>query len=102
VSRSQPRQPDDRRVYDANPTMLFLYRPRQTWMPFSFPRSRTQQAAYNRQLQERFESSRRVAPAVPSPARDPIADLEALAAMHERGALTDAEFSAAKARVLAR
>jgi hypothetical protein len=82
--------------------MLFLYRPRQTWMPFSLPRNRTQQAAYNRQLQARFESSHRVAPAVPSPARDPIAELRELAALHASGALTDAEFSAAKARVLAR
>ena len=82
--------------------MLFLYRPRQTWMPFSLPRNRTQQAAYNRQLQERFESSRRVPRAVPAPARDPIADLKELAALHDSGALTDAEFSAAKAKLLAR
>ncbi len=38
--------------------MLFLYRPRQTWMPFALPRNRTQQAAYNRHLHEtvRFHS----------------------------------------------
>ena len=34
--------------------MLFLYRPRQTWMPFALPRGRTQQDVYNRQLQEGF------------------------------------------------
>ena len=31
--------------------MLFLYRPRQTRMPFARPQSRTQQATYNRRLQ---------------------------------------------------
>jgi hypothetical protein len=86
--------------------MLFLYRPRQTWMPFALPRSRTQQAAYNRQLQERFGATRRVAPAVPAPApppaRDPVADLRGLAALHQSGALTDDEFAAAKAKILAR
>jgi Short C-terminal domain len=83
--------------------MLFLYRPRQTWMPFRLPRSRTQQAAYNRQLQEKFSSTRRVAPAVPAAfERDPIADLEALAELYRSGALTTAEFEAAKAKLLAR
>ena len=42
--------------------MLFLYRPRETWMPFALPRNRTEQAAYNRQLQQQFDSTRRVAP----------------------------------------
>ena len=49
--------------------MLFLYRPRETWMPFAGPRNRTDQAAYNRQLQQKFESTRRVAPAAPAPRR---------------------------------
>jgi hypothetical protein len=81
--------------------VLFLYRPRQTWMPFARPLTRTDQAAYNRQLQERFESTRRVAPAVPASAqRDPIADLKALAALRNDGVLTDAEVEVAKARVL--
>lgn len=81
--------------------MLFLYRPRQTWMPFARPLTRTDQAAYNRQLQETFESTRRVAPAVPASAqRDPIADLKALAALRDDGVLTDAEVEVAKARVL--
>jgi len=41
-------------------------------------------------------------PAAPSPSagRDPIADLERLAALHERGGLTDEEFSAAKRSLL--
>ena len=45
--------------------MLFLYRPRQTWMPYRVPRPRTQQEAYNLQLQQRFGATRRVAPYVP-------------------------------------
>ena len=82
--------------------MLFLYRPRQTWMPFASPRGRTQQAAYNRQLQDRFESTRRVAPAVPATEHDPLQDLRELGALHQSGVLNDAEFASAKARLLAR
>jgi Short C-terminal domain len=82
--------------------MLFLYRPRQTWMPYSLPRNRTEQAQYNRRLQERFASTRRVAPAVPAAReRDPLADLEELGELHRSGVLTDAEFEAAKAKLLA-
>jgi hypothetical protein len=81
--------------------MLFLYRPRETWMPFSLPRNRTDQAAYNRQLQQRFDSTRRVPPAVPAEERrDPIAELKELAALHASDALTDAEFERAKAKLL--
>jgi hypothetical protein len=82
--------------------MLFLYRPRQTWMPFSLPRNQTDQAAYNRELQRRFDSTRRVPAAVPAAQRDPIADLQELAALHRSGALSDAEFSSAKASLLGR
>jgi hypothetical protein len=82
--------------------MLFLYRPRQTWMPYALPRHRTEQAAYNRQLQAKFESTRRVAPAVPAAQRDPVSDLQALAELYRSGVLTDAEFESAKAKVLAR
>jgi Short C-terminal domain len=82
--------------------MLFLYRPRQTWMPFALPRNRTQQAAYNRQLQEKFNSTRRVAPAVPVAAYDVVSALKGLGKLHQSGALTDAEFESAKARLLAR
>jgi hypothetical protein len=60
------------------------------------------QAQYNRQLQERFDATRRVAPAVPATVeRDPVTSLKQLAALHESGALTDAEFTAAKAKLLA-
>ena len=30
--------------------MLFLLRPRQTWMPYAVPRDRAQQDVYNQQL----------------------------------------------------
>ena len=79
--------------------MLFLYRPRETWMPYSLPRNRTDQAAYNRRLQREFESTRRVAPAA-AVQRDPIAELTELGALHQSGALTDAEFETAKAKLL--
>jgi hypothetical protein len=82
--------------------MLFLYRPRQTWMPFALPCNRTQQAEYNRQLQDKFESTRRVTPAVPAATEcDPVADLKQLAELHQASVLTDAEFEAAKAKLLA-
>jgi hypothetical protein len=80
--------------------MLFLYRPRQTWMPYSLPRNRMEQAAYNRHLQDQFAATRRVAPPAPTAAADPVARLKELAQLHESGALTDDEFSAAKAKVL--
>jgi hypothetical protein len=83
--------------------MLFLYRPPQTWMPFARPQDMTQQAAYNRQLQDRFSSTRTIAPAVPgTPERDPGSDLQRLGELHQAGVLTDAEFEAARARLLAR
>jgi hypothetical protein len=81
--------------------MLFLYRPRETWMPFARPMSGSQQAAYNRQLQAQFASTRRVAPALPAPQRDVTGGLERLNALHSSGALTDAEYESAKARLLA-
>jgi len=76
-------------------------------MPFRTPRAPTQQAAYNRQLQESYAATRRVAPAPtgPEPAaastgRDPIADLKDLAELHSSGMLSDEEFAAAKAKLL--
>jgi Short C-terminal domain len=81
--------------------VLFLYRPRQTWMPYRLPRNRTQQAAYNRQLQENYQSTRRVAPATPAVERDPLDQLKDLGELHRSGELTDAEFETAKAKLLA-
>jgi Short C-terminal domain len=83
--------------------MLFLLRPRQTYMPYRLPRNRTQQGAYNRALQDRFDATRQTgAPAAAvAPARpDPLDQVQSLAALHEAGTLTDEEFAAAKARVL--
>jgi hypothetical protein len=97
--------------------MLFLYRPRQTWMPYRIPRQPSQQGAYNRQMQETFAATRQVpryapesplppAPAPPAPppaaasSRDSIADLKGLAELHASGVLNDEEFAAAKAKIL--
>jgi hypothetical protein len=89
--------------------MLFLYRPRQTWMPYRPPRHQTEQAAYNRELQQQYGATRRVprplpdtGPAPPAPAGEDIgARLRELAQLHADGALSDDEFAAAKAKVLA-
>jgi Short C-terminal domain len=83
--------------------MLFLYRPRETWMPIRLPRNLTQQRAYNRQLQERFDQTRQHAPAASASdaaPRDPISALKELAQLHDAGALTDEEFAAAKSKLL--
>ena len=87
--------------------MLFLYRPRQTWMPYNRPRPAMDQDAYNLRLQQGFAATRQVplpAPAATPPAAppgpDPVDRLKDLAALHDAGSLTDAEFSAAKAKLL--
>jgi hypothetical protein len=83
--------------------MLFLYRPRQTWLPINVPRNMTvqQQRAYNLRMQDRFDATRRVAPTPPATVeRDPVDALQRLGDLYETGALTDAEFAAAKAKVL--
>jgi hypothetical protein len=87
--------------------MIFLLRPRQTWMPYVLPRDRSQQDAYNKQLQTAYDSTRTLPPSASSTAaqpfttaRDRIADLKDLAKLHDAGSLTDEEFTAAKMRVL--
>jgi hypothetical protein len=88
--------------------MLFLYRPRQTWMPYRVPRQPSQQGAYNRQMQETFAATRQAPryvpeaapPPPPPPTHDPIADLKDLAELHASGVLNDEEFAAAKAKIL--
>jgi hypothetical protein len=83
--------------------VLFLYRPRQTWLPYRVPRNLTaqQQRAYNLQMQDRFAATRRVTPAAPVAAeRDPIDAIERLGELRAAGTLTDDEFAAAKAKVL--
>ena len=81
--------------------MLFLYRPRETWMPFTLPRQRTDQAAYNRSLQREFESAR-LTPAVELPEAEgpPPAQIRAdLDALLEAGALTADEHRVATERL---
>lgn len=83
--------------------MLFLYRPRQTWLPYRVPRNLTTQRQYNYQLQQKFDQTRQQAPAPPTSAPtalDPISSLKELAQLHDSGALDDAEFAAAKAKLL--
>jgi hypothetical protein len=84
--------------------MLFLYRPRQTWMPFRPPRPRTDQDRYNLRMQQAYAATRQVAPYTPpsdpAAADDPVRRLKELVRLHESGALSDAEFAAAKAKVL--
>ena len=83
--------------------MLFLYRPRQTWMPYRVPRPPTQQQRYNRQLQDRFDATRRVAPPMigaPDTPPDTVTALKELAELRASGMIDDAEFAAAKAKVL--
>ena len=82
--------------------MLFLYRPRQTYMPFTAPRNMMRQDEYRWQMQDRFEATRRVTPAAPAAEpRDAVTKLKDAAAMHAAGVLTDEEFAAVKAKVLA-
>jgi len=85
--------------------MLFLYRPRQTYMPFRRPRPRMEQDMYNRQMQQAFSATRQVpayapADAVSAPADDTLGRLKELAELHDTGVLTDDEFTAAKAKLL--
>ena len=66
---------------------------------------RSEQDAYNQQAAEAYSASQQVAPPVytaPPPASTggEVDELARLAQMHESGALTDAEFSAAKAQIL--
>ncbi len=82
--------------------MLFLLRPRQTYMPYALPRSRAQQDVYNEQLQKAYASTRRVAPPpAAAPQRPLVAQLKELAQLRENGVLTDAEFAVAKEKLLA-
>jgi hypothetical protein len=88
--------------------MLFLLRPRQTYMPYALPRDPESTETRNEQLHKAYSSTRRVAAGTPAPdpgpraaaPRDVVAALKDLGALHESGALTDEEFAAAKATVL--
>jgi hypothetical protein len=83
--------------------VLFLYRPRQTYMQFRRPRPYTQQDAYNLELQRQFDATRRAAAPAPAQAvgsSDPLADLKELGHLHATGVLDNAEFAAAKAKII--
>jgi hypothetical protein len=88
--------------------MLFLLRPRQTYMPYALPRDPKGTETWNEELHRAYASTRRVAAPAPSPdpgpgqqaPRDVVDALKDLGALHESGALTDEEFAAAKATVL--
>jgi hypothetical protein len=63
------------------------------------------QDAYNLHVQQQYAATRQVAPytpaAVPPPAADDtVARLKELGQLRESGVLSDAEFAAAKAKVL--
>ena len=84
--------------------MLFLLRPPQTYVRYSLPRDPRQQEAWNQEVERAYGSTRRVAPATPAsspPATDLVATLKDLGELHRSGALSDDEFAAAKARLLA-
>ena len=84
--------------------MLFLLRPQQTWMPYALPRDPVQQGVRNQEMRTAYDSTRRVPPYRPAGGGgsqpDVIAQLKSLAVLHDSGALTDQEFTAAKAKLL--
>jgi hypothetical protein len=88
--------------------MLFLLRPRQTYMPYALPRDQKGAEAWNEELHQAYSSTRRVSAPSPNPdpgpvagpPRDVVSALKDLGALHDSGALTDEEFAAAKATVL--
>jgi hypothetical protein len=62
---------------------------------------RAEQDAYNQEAAAAYEATQAAPPPAPAAAPpDPIAELERLSRLHESGALTDQEFTAAKARAL--
>jgi hypothetical protein len=75
--------------------VLFVLRPRQTWMPYALPRESRAAGRVQQQLRQAYASTRRVARS----GRDPMAQVRVLADLHRSGVLTDDEFSA-KAKVL--
>ena len=84
--------------------MLFLLRPQQTWMPYSLPRDPVEQDVRNQEMRTAYDSTRRVPSYRPTDGdgsqRDVIAQLKSLAELHDSGALTDQEFTTAKAKLL--
>jgi hypothetical protein len=81
--------------------MLFLLRPRQTYMPYALPRDPQQLAERNELHQQAYESTRRLPPPEPSSSSDLVTQLRDLAALHDAGKVSDDEFAALKAKLLA-
>jgi hypothetical protein len=86
--------------------MLFLLRPRQTYMPYALPRNRLEHEASYRELEQAYASTRGTPPPDPAAAAaaagaDLPARLRELGELHRSGALSDDEFVAAKAKLLA-
>jgi hypothetical protein len=73
-------------------------------MPYAPPRRPTEQDAYNRDMQQRFAATHRVAQrslqSGAEPPADPITQLKELAQLHADGQLTDDEFASFKAKLL--
>jgi hypothetical protein len=82
--------------------MLFLLRPRQTYMPYALPRDPQQLAERNELHQRAYDATRRLPPSEPSGTTDLVAQLQDLAALHDAGKLTDDEFTSLKAKLLDR
>ena len=59
-----------------------------------------QQAAMNAAAQQAVAQQQAAAPAAPAGGTDVVAELQKLAALKEQGILSDAEFAAAKAKLL--
>jgi hypothetical protein len=79
--------------------VLFLLRPRQTRVSYALARDPDQVAWHDEEEQHAYEGTRRAAAPQPS-TPDPVAALRDLADLHRSGSLTDAEFQAAKQKVL--
>ena len=82
--------------------MLFLLRPRQTYMPYALPRDPHQMQERNTLHDQAYSATRRLPPAEPSAAPDVVTQLKDLAALHDAGKVTDDEFGALKAKLLDR
>jgi transcription initiation factor TFIID subunit TAF12 len=60
----------------------------------------SQDAQYTQQQAAAAEQGMEQASAAPAPAEDPFEQIEKLSKLHDEGALTDEEFTAAKAKIL--
>jgi hypothetical protein len=80
--------------------MLFLLRPRQTYMPYALPRDPHQLAERNALRDEAYAATRRLPPAELSAAPDVVTQLKDLAALHDSGKVSDDEFAALKAKLI--